>query len=220
MIPLPGAIIAGGAILKGIGAHQKKKAAESMKGPNLGKIRAELSPWKSKIDNMQSQSTSLMSEAQGMQDPRGQYQETQTQMLNERLGDQAQQQAQAQSQMMAQRGMGGGGIASLLAATQGAQQSEALRTGMAGIQQSGFDRSQQVRAQGMTLMNQAMNASQQYSENMVRAQEAKRQFANQRKMASGQATADMFSAAGDATLGMGAGALKNYDWSSLFKTKG
>ena len=213
MIPIPGLVIAGGAVLKGIGAHQKKKAAQAMKGPNLGKIRAELSPWKSKIDNMQAQSTSLMSEAKGMQDPRGQYQEAQTQLLNERLGDQSQQAAQTQTQLMAQRGMGGGGIAGLLQQTNAAQAGEQLRQGMAGIQQSGFDRSQKVRSQGMTLMNQAMNASGQYSQNMVRAVEAKRQFKNQQKMAVAQANSDMISGLGDAAMDFGMG-INSQKWTT------
>ena len=218
MIPLPGAVLALGAIGKIGGAIAKKNALKKLKGPDIGAIKSELSPWKNKIDNMQSQSTSLLSEAKGMADPQGQYQTQQTQMLTEQLGDQSQQAAQSQSQMMAQRGMGGGGIAGLLQATQGAQASESLRQGMQGIQQAGFDRSQKVRQQGFTLMNKAMSAEQQYGENMVRAREAKRQFSNQKEMQ--EAQNNPWSVGGDIAMGIGMGmagtpGIEDVGWSDL-----
>ena len=51
--------------------------------------------------------------------------------------------------------MGGGGIASLLQATSGAQAGEQLRQGMAGIQDAGFQRSMALRGQGMPMEGQA-----------------------------------------------------------------
>tara|TARA_Y100001963_G_scaffold136887_1_gene199972 strand:- start:277 stop:1038 length:762 start_codon:yes stop_codon:yes gene_type:complete len=224
-MPLPLIVGAGAALVGGYAtsraARHRRKAIEAQKGPDIGKIRAELSPWSSKIQKMDSQAAMINAQGQGlmqqatqMVDPRGTYQESQTQMLNERLADQAQQTAQTQSQLMAQRGMGGGGLAGLLQATSGAQAGEQLRQGMAGIQDAGFQRSMQMRGQGMqmqgqanTLMNQAMNAQQAYSENMVRAQEASRQFKNQQASASRLAKAQIAEGWAGAATGIAGGAL-------------
>lgn len=235
MLPLvigAGAALVGG-YAKSRAARHRRLAIESQKGPDLGKIRAELSPWKSKIQKMDSQAGMIQGQAQGlmqqatsMSDPRGEYQQAQTQMLNERLADQAQQAAQTQTQLMAQRGMGGGGIASLLQATSGAQAGEQLRQGMAGIQDAGFQRSMAMRGQGMqmqgqasSLMNQAMNAQQAYSENMVRAQEASRQFENQKASAGRMAKAQQAEGWAGAATGIAGGALGQVDWKNLFGGK-
>ena len=64
-----------------------------------------------------------------------------------------------------------------------------------------------------------MNAQQAYSENMVRAQEASRQFENQKASAGRMAKAQQAEGWAGAATGIAGGALGQVDWKNLFGGK-
>ena len=236
-----------GALASAYGNYQKSKALRKMEGPDLSAIREEFSPWMDKIKGLSSRADKLtqggyglrdrgyaladtgygyLDEAEGMFDPQGAYQQTQTGLLREELGDSSNLEFQNLSSEMAKRNMGGGGINSLMQAVSQNKAMENLRKGMGDIQQSGFQRGMLMRQMGNQTINQgyntagvglghaqsgiglygrAMDAQQGYSENLARAIEAGRTFENQKASAIGQSQADMWGGVGRGLMSFGMG---------------
>jgi hypothetical protein len=161
------------------------------------KIRADLQPWQDKItqqsgraEDLYAQSaaqrgraTAMYDRADQMFDPRSDYYNQQRQMMSQQIASQSANVVQQQNQLMAQRGMGGGGISGLLGAVSANQAGEQTRQGMLGMQQQGIglgtsmaqagtgmmSAAGQLSGQSATLMGQATQQQGAHSENIAQA---------------------------------------------------
>jgi len=133
------------------------------------KIKKDLAPWQQDIDTMRGQSQTAFDQSQQFFDPRSDYYNQQRQMMREQIAGQQANVVQQQNQLMAQRGMGGGGISGLLGAVSANQAGEQTRQGMLGMQQQGIGLGQ--RQQQLAGQMQANVAGQQgqLSQNVTQA---------------------------------------------------
>ena len=172
-----------------LGGNAKKKkrkvlddAIRNLKSVSPSQVRSDMGPFQAKITGMQNKGNQLFAQGQEMMDPRGEYQQGLTQQLTEQTGDTAAQAANTQSQMMAQRGMGGGGISSLLSAVNQNQAQESLRTGMSGIRQQGFSMGMQQQTASQGFLSSAMSGQSKIDENAAQARIAQTNLENQKNM--------------------------------------
>ena len=119
--------------------------AGKVKYYDQNKIKSDLAPWQQGIDKMGTMSNTMSGRAESMYgqadqffDPRSDYYNQQRQMMREQIAGQQANVVQQQNQLMAQRGMGGGGISGLLGAISANQAGEQTRQGMMGMQQQGL----------------------------------------------------------------------------------
>ena len=133
---LIGAAVAGVAGL-GATAYGASQAGKVTKY-DQNKIRKDLAPWQQDVDTMRGQAQTTWDQSQQFFDPRSDYYNQQRQMMREQIASQQANVVQQQNQLMAQRGMGGGGISGLLGAVSANQAGEQTRQGMLGMQQQGL----------------------------------------------------------------------------------
>ena len=133
---LIGAAVAGigGLAATAYGASQAGKVTKY----DQNKIRKDLAPWQKDIDTMRGQAQTTWDQSQQFFDPRSDYYNQQRQQMREQIAGQTANVVQQQNQLMAQRGMGGGGIKGLLGAVSANQAGEQTRQGMIGMQQQGL----------------------------------------------------------------------------------
>jgi len=160
---MPLLIAAGVTAVAGLGAtaYGASQAGKVTKY-DQNKIRQDLAPWQQSVDKMQDMSTSLSQRSDRMYgqadqffDPRSNYYNQQRQQMREQIAGQTANVAQQQNQLMAQRGMGGGGIKGLLGAVSANQAGEQTRQGMLTMQQQGIGLGQRQQQLAGTISGQA-----------------------------------------------------------------
>ena len=178
---LIGAAVAGigGLAATAYGASQAGKVTKY----DQNKIRKDLAPWQKDIDTMRGQAQTTWDQSQQFFDPRSDYYNQQRQQMREQIAGQTANVVQQQNQLMAQRGMGGGGIKGLLGAVSANQAGEQTRQGMLGMQKQGMGlgasmaqagtgmmgAAGQLSGQSATLMGQATQQQGAHSENIAQA---------------------------------------------------
>ena len=177
-----GAAVVGG-LGSAYGAYKSAQSAKGMKQYDMNAIRDEMAPWQASIDKTNAMSDQMRGRGEGMYgqadqffDPSSAYYDQQRQIMNEQVAGQTANVSQQQNQLMSQRGMGGGGISSLLGAVNANQAGEQVKTGMLGMQQQGIGLGQKqqqlaggVMGDSASLLSEAMGQQGNISENMAQA---------------------------------------------------
>ena len=166
-------LLIGAAVVGGVGAaygaYKSHEASQQMKEYDRQQLATELQPWQQDIDALRNLSTQTQSQAQQYFDPRSAYYDQQRQIMSEQVAQQTANVTSQQNQLMAQRGMGGGGMRGLLGAVNANQAGEQVRQGMSSIQQQGFSMGSGLLGQSSSMLNAAMGAQGAHSENMAQA---------------------------------------------------
>ena len=164
-------LMIGAAIIGGLGsaygAYQSVQSAKDMKGYDMGAVRNELKPWQQDIDAMRGRGEEAYQQSQQYFDPRSSYYDQQRQQMREQISSQTANVTSQQNQLMAQRGMGSGGMRGLLGAVSANQAGEQTRQGMVGLQNQGIGLGLQMQGQAGSMLNAAMSGQQGVSENMA-----------------------------------------------------
>jgi hypothetical protein len=167
-IPFLGALAAGASAIGGLySAYKGSQAAGQYSSIDTERVKRELAPWQQGINKMQSRSEDMFNRADQFFDPRSDYYNQQRQQMREQIAGQTANVGQQQNQLMAQRGMGGGGISGLLGAVNAAQAGESTRQGMLGMQQQGIGLGMRQQSMGSSLLSSATGQQASLSENIA-----------------------------------------------------
>ena len=199
------AVVSAGAGL--YSAYKGAKAAGDVKSIDTARIKSELAPWQQGINKMQSRSEDIFNRADQFFDPRSAYYNQQRQTMREQIAGQTANVSQQQNQLMAQRGMGGGGISGLLGAVNANQAGEQTRQGMLGMQQQGVGLGMRQQSMGSSLLSSATSQQGSLSENIAQGYISNVEARNAAKQgeaaAWGGAASGLLSSAGSIFGGMG-----------------